>query len=46
MIVVGPNVEAMAKTANDAAVPAFVLAKLTRTILRNIPIPHADTIDC
>lgn len=46
MIDVGPKVEAMAKTPNEAAVPAFVLAKLTRTMLRNIPIPQADTINC
>lgn len=40
---VGPRDIAMAYMPNDAPVPASVLAKLTRAMLKNIPIPHTHT---
>lgn len=43
MIEVGPRDMAMAKIPNDAAVPDLVAAKLTRIMLKNMPIPHAHT---
>ena len=43
MIEVGPRDMAMAKIPNDAAVPDLVAAKLTRIMLRNMPMPHTDT---
>jgi hypothetical protein len=43
---VGPNDTAIAYIPNEAAVPDVVLAKLTRTILRNIPTPQTHTGGC
>lgn len=40
---VGPRDIAMAYMPNDAPVPASVWAKLTRAMLRNMPIPHTHT---
>lgn len=45
IIDVGPNVIAMAYIPKDAAVPEVVVAKLTRTILRNIPVPQTSTMN-
>jgi hypothetical protein len=45
MMDVGPNDTAMAYIPNEAAVPDLVAAKLTSTILRNIPIPQTHTVD-
>ena len=43
MIEVGPRVLAIAYMPKDAAVPAEVLAKFTRTMLRNTPVPQTNT---